>query len=597
MWRPADRASLLNGLKRQKCLAHTVLWLNELQRYLYTPHAPEQGEQAAAALTDFLHTAGRGPALIVGTLWRDPLRTLSTPSKEDPHQNARALLRSGTVIPVAEDFDEAALADLRRLAVHDARLAEALGKGGTRITQYLAGAQELLRLYAQAPVEALAVLDAAADARRLGVSEPLPEEFLRTAAAAYLNPDHWRTQDDHWRATWFTRALTYTGQPSHGIPGPLTRELPLPGSPAIGLSVYRLADYLAQDRARARCKWVPPEGFWTAAADHLHGPEGLKSLGQAARFRLRLRHADLLYRRAADAGAVDALYLLAHMRGQMGDREGAERITWEAADRADGGELYDLTVVRTSHGDWEGAERLARRAAIAGFPAALWHVAFAHARGQTGDHDAIERMVREAIRAGYDYALRRMEWDGGIQEVVAHLLKSASEIDHLLRVARDCPEEVERWAQEMVEGGHGMALQGLVRARKKLGDWDGAERAAFQARDAGAPDSLYELAVGCRKAGHRDSAERLFRAAADEGHAGGLGIELWLAELAGDQEEAKSLARQSADIGDPRDLEDLAEVLDDEWAEQLRRYGLKADGSVADPWWGPEASDTACRSE
>jgi hypothetical protein len=166
-------------------------------------------------------------------------------------------------------------------------------------------------------------------------------------------------------------------------------------------------------------------------------------------------------------------------------------------------------------------------------------------------------------------------------------------MDRVLRVARDYPEEAERWAQEMVDGGHGMALQSLALAREKLGDWDGAERAAFQACGVGVSEILYELAIRRRKAGSRDRAARLFRAAADAGHTYALGVEIWLAELAGDQEEAKRLAHQAADAGEPRTLGDLAEVLDDRWAEQLRRYGLEANGTLAEPWWGPEAAEVA----
>ncbi|MFF5307674.1 hypothetical protein ACFY5F_50895 [Streptomyces sp. NPDC013161] len=595
VWRPADRASLLDRLQRQQSQARTVLWLNELQRFLYTPHTPEQGERAAAALTDLLHTPGRGPTLIVGTLWRDPLTTLSAVSGHgDPHQTARALLHSGTVIPVAEDFNEAALTDVRRLAAHDARLSEALEKGGTRITQYLAGAQKLLKSYARAPVEALAVLDTAADARRLGSVELVPEEFLYAAAAAYLHPDHWRTQDDSWRATWFTRALSYTSQPCHGIPGPLSRELPLPGGQAIALPVCRLADYLAQDLARARRHKVPPAEFWSAAADHLHKPEDLFELAQAARFRLRLRQADLLYRRAADAGHTQALDLLAYMRNRIGDRQGAEDVTWEAADHADGGELYNLTCLRAEAEDWESAERLAWRAADAGWPSALSHLVTMRIRWGLEDMDSIERLIRGAADAGDSQALEWLRW-GELRETAQRLISMERRYDGGLSWPAD-PAVAEAWAQRMTESGDTGLLAALVESGERHGNPEVAERMAFRGAESGAPFALYRLARLRRKAGDRNSAKRLFRATATfmesaEFPAESLLTTCWLKESEGEPEEAKRLAGQAADAGQAEGLYDLAELLQDSWAEQLCRYGLEADGTIAEAWWGPEAAE------
>ncbi|MFD8396342.1 hypothetical protein ACFV2N_46010 [Streptomyces sp. NPDC059680] len=121
VWRPPDRPALLDGLAADRPLRRTVVWLNETQRYLYSPHAPAEGEKIAAALTGLLLDPERGPVLVVGTLWRDGHALLSAPPTSqqalDPHAHARSLLASATVIEVPEQFDTAALADVRRRAV------------------------------------------------------------------------------------------------------------------------------------------------------------------------------------------------------------------------------------------------------------------------------------------------------------------------------------------------------------------------------------------------------------------------------------------------------------------------------------------------
>ena len=368
VWRPADHRTLLDDLAESSSLAHTVLWLNEAQRYLLTPQ-PGEGEQAAAALTELLVTPERGPVLVVGTLWREHHHLLTRPpavhsAGGDQHQCGRALIGSGTTIPVPEEFSDEDLEVLLDSAIHDPRLAEALEHAGRRVAQYLAGARELMHLYRLAPPEARALLDAAADARRLGHAEVLPESFLRAAAGAYLDPEHWRAQTDEWRATWFDRATAYTSQPSRGIPGPLTRDSPLPGlGPDTDEPAYLLADYLLQHLSESRRLQMPPEGFWAAAASLITNPDDLKTLGEAAEKRWRLRTAASLFQRAADAGDTNALLTLARYRLKAKDPSGAERIYQQAADAGETDAMAPLAMLREKAGDTAGADNLAQEAA------------------------------------------------------------------------------------------------------------------------------------------------------------------------------------------------------------------------------------------
>ncbi|MFJ3934362.1 hypothetical protein [Streptomyces sp. NPDC090029] len=155
----------------------TVVWLNEAQHYLGDPHA---GERIAAAIHTLLVQPERGPVLVLGTLWPDyaaQYTSLPPPMAPDPHSRVRELL-AGRIVHVPAAFDPAALAKATALAEDgDWLLADALtrARSGGRLTQDLAGAPELLHRYDTASPPARALLDAAMDARRLGVSLHLPQ--------------------------------------------------------------------------------------------------------------------------------------------------------------------------------------------------------------------------------------------------------------------------------------------------------------------------------------------------------------------------------------------------------------------------------------
>lgn len=128
---PSDTAGLLvlidslDGMPEQP---QTVIWLNDLQRFLFG----EPGERAAAALSYCL--AIRPGTIAVGTVWQDYWHELTR--RDRPHNPAaasRALLESPHVrrINVSDHFDTAQQDALRR-QVHDPRMKAALDAGGAR---------------------------------------------------------------------------------------------------------------------------------------------------------------------------------------------------------------------------------------------------------------------------------------------------------------------------------------------------------------------------------------------------------------------------------------------------------------------------------
>ena len=145
---PSPPRALLAGLPKVE--PRTVVWLNEAQSYLHTS-ATDLGEQAAAGLRELLRDPRRAPILVLGTMWPEFFHTLATadrsPESTARHSQARALL-SGHEIYVPDSFTARALDDLRAAARTDPRLALASQKAEHgEVTQFLAGAPELLRRY------------------------------------------------------------------------------------------------------------------------------------------------------------------------------------------------------------------------------------------------------------------------------------------------------------------------------------------------------------------------------------------------------------------------------------------------------------------
>ncbi|MCP9951087.1 hypothetical protein LUX33_23505 [Actinomadura madurae] len=79
-----------------------MVWLNDAQLYLRTAQ-PAVGEQVAAGLRDLLRAPGRGPVLVLATLWPEHWDLLTVPTAADPYAQARALL-AGSLVRVPESF-------------------------------------------------------------------------------------------------------------------------------------------------------------------------------------------------------------------------------------------------------------------------------------------------------------------------------------------------------------------------------------------------------------------------------------------------------------------------------------------------------------
>ncbi|WP_328741295.1 hypothetical protein OHA91_39310 (plasmid) [Streptomyces erythrochromogenes] len=581
LWHPFDPTRADAALETLDRVApRTVLWLNEAQHYLGDSQA---GERVAAALHTLLTDPGRAPVLILGTLWpeyADEYAKLPVYGSPDRHSRARELL-AGRTLPVPDTFDEKALVAAGTLAEGgDGLLAGALARARAhgRIAQDLAGAPELMRRYENGTPAVRALLNAAMDARRLGVGLHLPQAFLTDAAIDYLDDhDYGQLTED-----WAEAAYADLARHVHGKQSPLSRAstrparrtpgMPAPVPSPTGGPMLRLADYLEQHGRTTRRRLCPPASFWDAAHSHLTRPEDLSALSHAAEVRCRLQWAHHLQQRAADAGDVETLLVMARTRSQAGLWEAAEELYQKAADGGSGEAMTQLARVLDARGDRAAAEELCRQAVTAGSEDAL--ATLASDRENGGDRAAAEELYQEAADAGSVKAmigLIHLRREAGNREADF----DADELEALVRVSMMSKrvDDREELAGLLDEEGFLKGFLGLTFMLLENDDPEAAEAYLRKAVDAGDTDALFFMAERREEEGDQETAEELYQQIYEEGDASGLESLAQRRERAGDEAGAADLARLAADAGA---LSSLALRF---WPD-----GLDPDGSPTPPW-------------
>jgi len=571
LWHPFDPTRAQEALEDLPRVApRTVVWLNDAQHYLGDRAA---GERIAAALHQLLVTAECGPVLVLGTLWpeyADQYAALPTPGHDDPHSRVRELL-AGRTLSVPDAFDAQALATAAAKARDgDQLLADALTRAGThgRVAQDLAGAPELLKRYERATPVARALLEAAMDARRLGVSLHLPQVFLTDAAADYLTDTDYDQLTDDWAEQAFAQLAALV----HGKQAPLRRTTPrtqrrpptpFPAghgpAPSAAGPMFRLADYLEQHGRTNRRHLCPPASFWHAAHTHLTSPDDLGNLTRAAEDRYRLQWAHFLRHRAAEHGWAGAQLDLAVRREEAGDGDGAEAVARYASEHGNTDPLYRLAVMRAFAGDVDSADALARQAAAAehGNTDAL-----GRKREVAGDGDSVEALTRKAgAKHGNTDPLYRL----------VLMRERTGDGDSAESLAR----------QAAAEHGNTGPLHLLAEMREKAGDRDSAQTLYRQAAEHGDTHALYLLTLRREEDGDRNDAEALARQAAEHGNTHVLGRLALMREEDGNRNDAEALARQAADYGN-RALYELAATKG--FLSRLWPYGLDPHGTPTPPW-------------
>ena len=297
--------------------ARTVVWLDELQRYLDGEHGLTGG--LVRALLN-----APGPVVIIGTLWPDRYDTytrLPEPGGADPHAREREVLDLAAIIGIGPEFSPAEQGRAHAAAARDRRLALALAAEGYGLTQTLAAAPQLVARWEGArdgSPYAWAVLTAALDVTRLGSRVPLSADLLRAAAPGYCTS----AQRAAAPGNWFEQALAYATARLNGAATALS-----PAGSGMGqVAGYTVADYLLQHATQERHTARVPASTWDALLIHIRDPADASRLADNARGRLLYCYAIPLYRHAADTDDEDAAYQLAMMLSGRGDLDEAAQI-------------------------------------------------------------------------------------------------------------------------------------------------------------------------------------------------------------------------------------------------------------------------------
>ena len=548
----------------------TVVWLDELQRYLDGEHGLTGGMVRA-----LLNVSG--PVVLIGTLWPDrhaAYTAVPAPGEADPHAREREVLDLAAVIGIGAKFSPAEQDRARAAAGRDRRLAVALGSEGYGLTQTLAAAPQLVARWEGArdgSPYGWAVLTAALDVARLGARAPLSAEFLRAAAPGYCTS----AQQAKAPGNWFEQALAYATAELHGAAAALS----LVGSGVMGqVAGYTVADYLLQHASRERRAVRVPASTWDALLLHICDPGDIGRLAGSASGRLLYCYAIPLYRDAADAGDGYAARRLAGLLHERGDLDGAVQIMRARADASDrpaseqlAGLLYehedlDELRARADAGDGAAAEQLAgllyehedldelRARADAGDGAAARLLARLLAR--RGDLDGAVQIMRARADAG----------DGAASEQLAGLLYEHEDLDEL---------------RARADAGDGAAARLLARLLARRGDLDGAVQIMRARADAGDGAASEQLARLLARGGDLDE----LRARADAGDGYAARLLAGLLARRGDLEGAVQIMRARADAGDGAAAEQLADLLyergDLDGAVQIIRAQADAgDGAV-----------------
>ena len=520
---------------------HTVVWLDELQRYLDGENGLVGG--VVRALLNAPH-----PAVIIGTLWPDlytRYTTLPAPADTDPHAREREVLDLAGVIRIDPAFSAAEQDRARAAAARDQRVKVALEAAGYGLTQTLAAAPQLVARWEDARTAspyAWAVLTAALDAARLGARAPLGVDLLRAAAVGYCTD----TQKAEAPENWFEQALAYGTGKLHGAVAALT-----PVGAAMGqVDGYTVADYLIQHAIRERRYARVPASTWDAAISHTRDADDAARLAASARNRLLYCYAIPLYHHAADLGDGTAGWQLAYLLAEHSDLDEAIQILRARAD-TDGNSARQLAYLLAKHSDLDEAIQILR------------------ARADTDDKSA--RQLADLLAEHGDLDALRARADIGDRYAARRLVRQLAERNDLdeLRARAGTGDQAAAWHLADLLAEHG-DLDAL-RARADTGDRYAALRLAGLLADTGGLDEAAQILRARAETGDEDAASQLAGLLADNSDPGEAalvqraGAGDWdaacrLAELLAGRDDLDGL-RARADTGDGYAAWQLAELL------------------------------------
>lgn len=538
---PKDTESLISALSIGAIEPNTVLWLNEAQNFLYG----DKRESCAAFLRRRLE--GVGPVVIILTLWPEYHRVLLSGSHSSPEGSAqvKALLAQGSlhIVPNRLSSDE------MRILEHDAKrepsliaARQAVGETG-RLTQVLAAGPDLVDHYEHTSgpygCYGQALISAAIDARRLGLREPLPLDFLFAAAPGYLTDAQRAEAPDDWEEG----AIEYAHLRVKNVTSAFSL---IPKSKGIGHipDVVEIADYLHYYGRRVRALLCPPESFWEAATSQIPDAQEVERLATEALSRLRIDHGTALVNRAADLGSTGGLWDLAFHNSDIGNHQETERIFRQLGTSGEPEAWLSLAAMKEDDGQVESSREFYAKAADMGHldglrewadnesindreDTAIWIYRLLISRGDTksffglasllaqrGKLDKAEELYRRAAGEGdvrSAYALVQLLEESGRRKEIQDVTLPGSMpedssvlLDLMLAHEQNGKmKEAEEIFWKLIELGEEKSAAFLPWSRASSGMSE-AKRLAIEAASQGFLRSLEHVTVECMR-NHRDA--------------------------------------------------------------------------------------------
>lgn len=431
---PADDTdlaqTLLGGVP-----ARTVVWLDELQNKLTKL---SDGITAAKAITAILDAAEAGPVVFAGTIWPNELQNLvQRPTPEEAEAGVAAIpqtLARAVSIVVPDTFSDRDLSnapDDPRLQVAIATSTPSRQAAGHWLTQVLAGGTQLVnRLYSEPGTPgafspaARAVIHAAGDLRRVGMSNPLPRWALAGAAPGYL--DEPAPPSSAWVDAGLDE-LTRAAAMDDPLTGIHTLDIRVEGVPALAPTrctnavgtlsdAYDLHDFLFQDHLTHHRRSHTAQALWETVTTQLTNPEAALKLADSADRRGLFRVATTLLE--ALAALEDSSDSAEHGRIWL------EQLLFGRLCRGDDEALTSLRNLATEQGSTSAAYALAlhlQRQAESGRAEAWEELRVRAAAGDPGANESLSLLLRSRAGGGIVAALDELRLlaetshaDGGV---------------------------------------------------------------------------------------------------------------------------------------------------------------------------------------
>ncbi|MEU7918075.1 ATP-binding protein [Micromonospora zamorensis] len=317
-----------------------VIWLDEFQRFLDGPYLTAGHTSiTAAAIRKLLEAPS--PVVIVATLWPEYAHQLRSTEFDVTHglqrpryPSALDILDDRRLTEISLDsFTPEERREAARLAPADPRLLLALENPDYNLTEVLSGALEIVRRYERGTKEQRAIVDAAVDARRLGIQGPLDSALLLSASRAYLTGYY---PDDSWFQSNLDE-LTSADRPQDRGTAPVIVITSADRRTVLG---YSITDFLLQRLSKTRTSQAVPSLAWEALTAGTVSPYDQLRLADNAYEKGMAYHAESLYRKLVEGDSDNwqaarrlssVLIALGHidelsMRADNGDRIAAEAL-------------------------------------------------------------------------------------------------------------------------------------------------------------------------------------------------------------------------------------------------------------------------------